>query len=129
MANLAPAKLILALEASPERREYRRAELAVDGELQIIDEPGAYPVRFTTVDVSEGGLAVRLTTSFRRGDRVFVTLDFPGNPFLAIAEILECTAATNYFDVRVRFTSIADGHRHRLARLLTQASGNLEATG
>ena len=129
MANLAPAKLILNLEALPERREHHRVELAAEGELQLIDQPGAYPVRFTTVDVSEGGVAVRLTNGLRRGDRGFVTLDFPGNPVLAIAEVLDCAAAMNHYDVRLRFTSIADGQRHRLARMLTQLTQSLGATG
>lgn len=130
VANMAPTKLVVMLEALPERREHERAQLAVDGELQVIGEPGAFPMRFTTTDVSEGGLGVRVMSAVRRGDRAFVTLDLPGNPILAIGQVLECAATPTWYDVRLRFTSLADSHRLRLARLLLQVSESaLNAAG
>jgi PilZ domain-containing protein len=127
--NLAPTKLILTLEALPERRQQIRAELAVDGELQLTDEPGAFPVRFTTIDISEGGLALKLFSNMARGQRAFITLDFVDEPVLAIGEILECSVpiSGSYFEARIRFTSIAEGHRKRLARMLTKVSEPLDA--
>jgi hypothetical protein len=127
--NLAPTKLILSLEALPERRQLARAELAVDGELQLTDEPGAFPIRFTTIDVSAGGLGLKLFSKLSRGERAFITLDFVDEPVLAIGEILECLVPVSgsYFEARIRFTSIAEGHRKRLERLLSKVSEPLDA--
>lgn len=128
VAHHAPSELIVMMEAMPERREYPRAEFAIEGELQLIDQPGSFPARFTTVDVSEGGACFRLTGTVHRGDRGFVTLDFPGSPLLAIGEILDCTTINMYFEARLRFTSIAEANRQRLARMVAQASEALNAT-
>ena len=124
----APSELVVVLEAVPERRQYERAEFALEGELQLIDHPGSFPSRFTTVDVSEGGVCFRLTGQVQRGDRGFVTLDIGGSPVLAIGEILSCVTVNMYFEVRVRFTSIAEPSRQRLARMVTQANEALNAS-
>jgi hypothetical protein len=124
----APSELVVRLEAVPERRQYERAEFALEGEVQLIDHPGSFPARFTTVDVSEGGVCFRLTGQVQRGDRGFVTLDMPGSPVFAIGEVLECAAVGMYFEVRIRFTSIAETSRQRLARMVTQANEVLNAS-
>lgn len=124
----APHDIVIMLEALPERRLFARAELAVEGELQLIDHPGSFPSRFTTVDISEGGVCFRLTAQVHRGDRGFVTLELGGSPVFAIGEILECVTVNLYFEARLRFTSIAEVHRQRLARMVSQATEALNAS-
>jgi PilZ domain len=124
----APSELVVVLEAVPERRQYDRVEFAIEGELQLIDHPGSFPSRFTTVDVSEGGVCLRLTSQVNRGDRGFVSLEVGGSPVLAIGEILDCSTVNMYFEARLRFTSIAESSRQRLARMVAQANEALNAS-
>lgn len=124
----APNEIVVVLEAVPERRQYERAEFALEGELQLIDHPGSFPSRFTTVDVSAGGVCMRLTGQVQRGDRGFVSLEVGGSPVLAVGEILDCHAVNMYFEARLRFTSIAEPSRDRLARMVSQANEALNAS-
>lgn len=123
----ADGEVIVTLPALSERRHQLRASIAVNGELQLLDVPDSLPVRFTSTDLSEGGVRVRLTRSLSWGDRVFITLDFPpGMPVMAVAEVLDSTVSVDggEFEARLRFTCISEESRLRLALKLTRFGTN-----
>lgn len=132
VTRLTPTELVVQLAELPERRVHPRADAALEGEWQTMDEADAIPLGFTTVDLSEGGLRIRVAERLVRGDRGFVTLTCPGQPtILAICEVVDYVVGADggHFEVRLRFAMISEENRTGLARVLAQLSQSLDPTG
>ena len=107
-------------------RRHRRHRVSVPVQLQWLSGGQPTLVSGFTMDVSAGGVKVRLREELRVGDRLFVTLSLPRRaPLEAIAKVVREPAADaeGWYQVGLQFSTVSEDHRARLASYL-----NREAT-
>lgn len=114
------AEPVVRLTPPPDRRQHRRHSVDLDVELEVLGPPGAPStiVAARALDVSAGGVRVRVAEPIPTGARAFVVIRLPGGPpVLAIAEAL----ALHGDEVHLRFTTISDDQRGRLVLYMSSA--------
>jgi hypothetical protein len=123
--------VLVRLPKLPERRAHPRYEERLGVEVQLIDDTprATTPLAGKALDVSAGGLRVLMRKFLPAKQRAFVSIEVPeGQPVIGVAEIVSdaIRAQEGGFEVRFKFTTMADEERGRMLRYLSGGMGPTE---
>ena len=123
--------VLVRLPKLPERRAHPRYEERLSVEIQLIDESPrpSTPLAGKAMDVSAGGLRALVRKFLAAKQRAFVSIEVPdGQPVIGVAEVVSdaVRAHEGGFEVRFKFTTMADEERGRMLRHLSGGMGPTE---
>jgi hypothetical protein len=122
--------VLVRLPKLPERRAHPRYEEHLGVEIQLIEDAPrpTTPLAGKAMDVSAGGLRALVRKFLPAKQRAFVSIEVPeGQPVIGVAEVISdaIRAQEGGFEVRFKFTTMADEERGRMLRHL---SGGMPTT-
>jgi hypothetical protein len=111
-------RLALPPERRQHERRHRECRLLVQA-VKSASEP-ALQHHCSTLDISAGGLRVQIPGPLSAGDKMFTTIFLPDEPpVLAMAELIDAVPLDgDSHEGRLRFTTISEDERGRLARFI-----------
>ena len=111
----------------PVHRRYPRYSRAIKVKLQWLDTEADAPRTMSgvSVDLSFGGLRLRVLGPIARGDRMFVFIPVPRqDPIQAVAKVVRELPIDDdgWHEVGLEFTTVSESHRARLLQFLSGQS-------
>lgn len=108
------------VDPSSERRSHPRVPLTALAEIEMLTE--SHLVSCTTADLSLGGAGLEVHVPASLGGMVFMAIDAPPNPVLAVARVVATDAPREDGTARVhvQFSDLTSGNKNRLEELIAR---------